>query len=94
MFKAASAFNNIDIINDFSIIENDKLDIKDLLALYDPLTHAITDFVNITTNGSNSELKVDIDGGGNNFLQIATISGVTGLTDEAALVTSGHIIVS
>jgi Ca2+-binding RTX toxin-like protein len=83
---------NSDTIADFNLSQSDKIDISDLLQGYDPLTHAITDFVEITTSGSNSILKVDVDGGANNFVQIATISGVTGLTDEAALVSSGHLI--
>lgn len=81
-----------DTISDFSLAQNDKIDISDVLQGYDPLTSAITDFVQITTSGSNSLLKVDVDGGANNFVQIATITGVTGLTDEAALVSSGHLI--
>jgi Ca2+-binding RTX toxin-like protein len=72
--------------------QSDILDLSLFLEEYDPLTEAITDFVEITTSGSNSIVKVDVDGGGNSFMQIATISGVVGLTDEAALVSSGHLI--
>jgi len=89
-FNAANT--NSDTVADFSLAQNDKIDVSDLLQGYDPLTMAITDWVEITTSGSNSILKVDVDGGANNFVQIATITGVTGLTDEAALVTSGHLI--
>lgn len=94
MFLKETAFKNIDVINDFSKTQNDKISIKDLLQGYDPLTKAITDFVQITTSGSNSILKVDADGGANGFVQIATIKGITGLTDEASLVASGHLIVT
>jgi RHS repeat-associated protein len=83
-----------DTIADFSLAQSDKIDVSDLLQGFDPLTDAITDFVQITTSGSNSLLKVDVDGGANNFVQIATITGVTGLTDEAALVTSGNLVVT
>ena len=75
-----------------SLAQSDKIDISDLLQGYDPLTDAITDFVQITTSGANSILKVDVDGGANNFVQIATINGVTGLTDETALIASGHLL--
>jgi trimeric autotransporter adhesin len=92
MFDATNT--NSDTISDFNLSQSDKIDISDILQGYDPLTHAITDFVQITTNGANSILKVDTNGGGNSFVQIATISGVTGLTDEAALVTSGHLVVT
>lgn len=63
---------------------------------YDPLHDALTNFVEITTSGGNSIVKVDADGTGAAFgwTQIATLQGETGLTDEAALVASGHLIVS
>lgn len=84
----------IDVIADYSIVEDDKMDISGLLQDYDPVNDAITDFVQITTSGSDSVLSVDIDGGGDNFVRIATLTGITGLTDEAALVLSGNLIVS
>ena len=92
VFEAATAFSNIDQIHDFSLANDDKIDLSDVLQGYDPLTDAITDFVQFTTSGANSILKVDADGGANNFVQIATLNNVTGLTDEAALVTSGNLI--
>lgn len=67
-------------------------DLRDLLGLFDPLTDLITDFVEITTVGSDSHVKVDADGGANSFVQIATLKTITGLTDEEALVTSGHLL--
>ncbi len=92
MFNATNTSS--DTIADLSLAGRDQIDVSGILIGFDPLTDAITDFVQITTSGSNSLLKVDVDGGANNFVQIATITGVTGLTDEAALVTSGHLIVS
>ena len=61
---------------------------------YDPATMAITDWVQITTVGSDSVVKVDTDGtgSGQGWQQIALILGVTGLTDEAALVASGNLV--
>ncbi len=92
MFLKETAFKNIDVINDFSRTQLDKINVKDLLQGYDPLTKAITDYVQITTSGSDSILRVDADGGANSFVQIATLKGVTGLTDEAALLTGGTLI--
>lgn len=96
VFEAASAFSNIDVIKDFSTSQGDKVDIKDLLIGYDPLTSAITDFLQITTSGSNSIVKVDRDGAGTAYTlsQISTIEGVTGLTDEQALLTNGNLVVA
>lgn len=95
VFEAASAYSNIDVITDFSLGDNDKINLVNLLGAYNPLTQAITDFVQITTSGSNSLLSVDRDGtgAGYGFTQIATLNGITGLTDEAALVSSGNLVV-
>ena len=62
---------------------------------YDPLTSLITNFVEITTSGANSLLKVDRDGTGSAYTwtQIATIEGVTGMTDEAAQASAGRLVV-
>ncbi len=88
LFHSATAYNNIDVITDFNTGQGDKLDIRDLLTLYNPGTDTITDWVRISDSGGNSTVEVDRDGtgGGYGFVQIATLSGVTGLTDEAALV--------
>lgn len=85
-----SGFN--DIIGDFSTVDGDALDISDLLTGYDPLTQAITDFVQITDNGTHSYLSIDADGGADNFVQIAQLNNITGLTDEEALETAGNLI--
>ncbi len=94
VLNKASAFNNIDLIYDFKTADGDKINVADLLQGYDPVTKAITDFVEITTSGYNSILKIDADGGANNFVQVATLSSATGLTDEQALVNSGILVVA
>lgn len=92
LFENTSAFHDVDAIRDFSLSEGDKIDISDVLIGYDALHDAITDFVRITTSGSDSVLSIDANGTGLNFVQIATIQGVTGLTNEEALETSGTLI--
>lgn len=94
-FAGPQALTAVDRIHDFSLAEGDRLDLSGLLDLYDPLTMAITAFVEITTVSGNSVVKVDIDGAGaaQGFVQIATIDRVVGLTDEAALVASGNLVV-
>ncbi|SEM89089.1 type I secretion C-terminal target domain (VC_A0849 subclass) [Palleronia pelagia] len=81
-----------DTITDFSIADGDALNLADMLSLFDPLTDILTDFVEITDSGSNSIVKIDQDGGADSFVQIATLTGVTGLTDEDALEASGNLI--
>lgn len=92
VYEAGSTSSSIDTISDFDTSENDAIDIADLLSGYDPLSDAITDFVQITDNGTDSILSIDADGGADNFVQIATLTGVTGLTDEEALETSGNLV--
>jgi len=95
IFESASAFNDVDVIKDFSTGESDAIDISDVLdGYYTDGVDVLTDFVEITTNGSNSELRVDTSGSGSfgAGTLIATIEGVTGLTDEAALKSSGYLI--
>ena len=81
-----------DTIVDFRASQGEALDIADLLINYDPSTDAITDFVQITDDGSDSFVAIDVDGGGNNFVHLATLSGVTGLTDEEQLEADGNLI--
>jgi len=91
---SSDAFGSVDTVQSFNAA-NDKLDISDILdGYYDPGTDVLTDFVQIITNGSNSELRVDVTGTATfgTGQHIATIQGVTGLTDEAALVTAGTLI--
>lgn len=85
----------VDRIHDFSLVEGDRVDLSALLDLYDPLSMAISDFVEMTTLSNNSILKIDRDGLGvdHAFVQIATVEKITGLTDEAALVLSGTLVV-
>ncbi len=91
-FDGVSAFNNIDEVYDFSLAENDKLDLSDVLQGYDALTDVITDFVQITDDGTDSFVSVDADGGADSFVQIATLLNTTGLTDEQTLETNGVLI--
>lgn len=93
IFKFQSS-GGIDTIKDFKTAELDKLDIKSLLTGYDPMTKAITDYIQITTSGTSSIVKVDADGltNGTVWTQIATLENITGLTDEAALKANGTLI--
>ena len=94
VFRQESAFNDITTIADFDDSESDAIDISDLLSAYDPMMDAITDFVQITDDSTDSTLYVDADGGADSFVAVASILGVTGLTDEATLETNGALITS
>jgi Ca2+-binding RTX toxin-like protein len=95
MFKALTALGAAVTIADYSASQGDKIDITDVLTgHYDPVTNAIGDFVSLTTSGSNTLLKVDLDGAGTTYspTTIATISGVTGL-DIATMLAEHHLLV-
>jgi Ca2+-binding RTX toxin-like protein len=95
VFKAATAFSAVDTISDFNTSQGDKIDIHDLLVGFNPLTSAITDFVQITASGSNAIVSVDADGptGGSSYVQIATLTGQSALAGhEADLLANGNLI--
>jgi|GEM_PF-4226811 len=95
VFHAATAFNNIDVVSDFTTSENDKIDISDLLTGYHAGTDDINDCVHLTVNGSDTQLSVDLDGTGSahSMAQIATLTGVTGLNIDT-LVANGNLVIS
>jgi Ca2+-binding RTX toxin-like protein len=80
-------------INDFNSRE-DILDLSHLIQHFDPLTQAISDYVQITVSGAGSILKVDTDGQGSasGWTQIGSLAGVTGLNDLLSLITGGHLV--
>ena len=83
-----------DTVTDFSTAEGDQIKLLNVLSGFDPLADLITDFVQITDDGTDSFLAVDVDGGADNFVQIATLLNVTGLTDEQNLADTGVLIVT
>lgn len=93
VFEQNCAYNGVDTIKDFSIFENDALDISDLLSLYDPIADAISDFVQLTTAAGNTSIAIDADatGVGESFENIVVLEGVTGLTLND-LVNNGHLV--
>lgn len=85
-------FSNIDYVQDFNTSEGDALDISSLLIGYDPLTDAINEFLEVTTNGTDTFVAVDTDGGRNNFVDVAILHNVNGLPSESDLEASGTIV--
>ncbi len=93
-FILGAADTGIDTINDLRLSKGDYIQIKDVLG-FDPLADMISDFVSIANSGADSLLSVDIDGSlnGQNFVQIAQISGITGL-DANQLFADGDLVIS
>ncbi|HYD18830.1 MAG TPA: type I secretion C-terminal target domain-containing protein [Patescibacteria group bacterium] len=91
-----TGFASIDVVTDFNTGQGDALDIGDLLTGFDPMSDILTEYVRVSDSGSDSIVEIDRDGAGTGFgwTQVATLTGVTGLTDEDALVTAGNLIVT
>jgi Ca2+-binding RTX toxin-like protein len=83
---------NSSFITDFSLAENDVLDISRLLVGYDPLIHALNDFVQLQDTGFNTRVRIDADGGADGFINYISLNGTTGLGDADTLEASGNII--
>jgi Ca2+-binding RTX toxin-like protein len=95
MFETASAFSNVDTIRDFSVIDDDVLDLTDILdTVYDPLNDAIADFVQFTESSGSTFVEVDRDGTGStySFAQIVKLENVTGLSSPELLETNGNLL--
>jgi Ca2+-binding RTX toxin-like protein len=78
-----------DIIHDFQAgVGGDVLNITDILTDYDPMDHAIADFVRLTSNGSGTDIEV-LKGG--SFETLVHLEGVGGI-DLAALIDNGNLV--
>jgi len=82
----------IDTAKDFDLSEGDTLNLTEVLFQFDQFADDITNFVQITDDGTDSFVGVDVDGTAS-FNHIMTLEGVTGLSDEAALIASGDIVI-
>lgn len=81
-------------ISDFRTSVGDRIDISDLLDAYDPVSHALSDFVRATKQGSDMLLSVDRDGAGNGaqFTGVCVVQGTSNL-DIEALVSNGNLVI-
>lgn len=80
-----------DTVKDFNLTD-DKLDIADILQGYDPGDN-LNAFVKFVVSGNNTDLRINADGVGNDFVSVASIQGVK-ITDTVdQLVTNGTLIV-
>ena len=87
---AGGAFN---IIYDFSETDGDTLTISDVIADYDPLADALSDFVNVVETSKHTYLQVDTTGAGTNFSNVLKLSGYTGHGYDADdMVTNGLMV--
>lgn len=93
VLEAASAFNDVDVVEDFNTTDGDAIDIADLLVGYNPTTSDILDFVSFANDGANSQMFVDRDGTAGTYTS-AQVALVVGVNDLAAddLLSNGNLI--
>ncbi|WP_457663192.1 beta strand repeat-containing protein [Sinorhizobium medicae] len=94
-FETASAFNNVDVVKDFSTAQADIIDLTDILGVaYNPLSDAIADFVSFSESSGSTFVSVDRDGtaGVYSMAQIIKLENITGLSSPDTLETNGNLI--
>jgi Ca2+-binding RTX toxin-like protein len=93
-FVGGDALNTFDLIRDFNASEGDALDISDLIEGFVPGTSNIEDYVSITESGVHSHLRIDVDGGGDDFSTILARIDNTLNLDVEAMFNAGTIAVT
>jgi Ca2+-binding RTX toxin-like protein len=72
---------NADKVVDYSFVENDKIDLSGLVDTnFDP-GDTVSDFVKLVKSGSDILVQVDVDGGADHFLTVATLVNYDNPTD-------------
>lgn len=81
----------VDTIVDFKASEGDKINVADVLEGYDPLSDNIADFIHLVQNGGNTEIQINADGVGGDFVTAALVLGGTG-ADLATMIANGTLV--
>lgn len=90
-FIGGAALSEFDIVRDFSVAEGDVLDVSSVVTGFTPGSSNVLDWIKVTEQGGASYLRIDADGGRDDFSTVlARLDGVTGL-DVTALFNSGQI---
>lgn len=92
MFIVNANQTGVDIIRDFRVHEGEVLEITDVLS-FDPVSDSIEDFLMLTEVGKDTVVSVDADGAANgeNFVEVVTLTGITGLGEVGDLYEEGTI---
>ncbi len=80
----------VDIIHDFNLDE-DVLNVTDVLESFDPLSDVIADFVRFVQNGADTQLQINADGQGNDFITAVLIKNGAAL-DLDTLLLNGALV--
>ncbi|MEL6297259.1 MAG: type I secretion C-terminal target domain-containing protein [Pseudomonadota bacterium] len=82
-----------DTITDFTVSDDDVLDVSALMTGYDDGTSDLSDFLQTTESGGDTTVRIDRDGAENgvNFVDLVVLEGNTGLNLET-LETNGNLV--
>jgi len=83
-----------DFIGDFNVSEGDVIDISALLSGFNAGSSVITDFIKVADTGFYNTLQVNLDGIGDDFVDLVRLSNFEYVGQENQLVTDGTIILS
>jgi parallel beta-helix repeat protein len=92
LFIVDAVQNGVDNILDFRAGDGDVLEITEILS-FEPLADSIEDFLTLTEVNGNTVVSVDADGSanGSNFVEVVTLTGITGLGEVGDLYDDGTI---
>jgi len=82
-----------DIIKDFSIGDNDVIDLRDIVTSYDPPENDIQDFVSLVEVDGNTQIRLNITGNNSDTsYEIVTLEDIQGLNVDTLINDSNLII--
>lgn len=92
-FARSAVGNGVSYIVDFNAGDGDRIDVRDLLDAYDPLNDLLSDFIQLAATGSDTYLKVDLDGAGtaHGWTNIGYIYGGASL-DVDTMIGAGQLL--
>lgn len=93
-FMNADVGTGTDNIEDFNKTSGDTINIADLMDAYDPMQHAITDFISVSVASGHTTIKVDRDGTGSTYSaqDVAVVKNIT-WSSISDMVTSGDLVI-
>lgn len=91
IFAFSTTQGGYDVIQDFRFSDGDVLNITDILEGYD-VNSEIDDFVQLVVNGNNTEMYVNADGQGDDFVAVAVIENVVFVDPVDQLVADGTLV--
>ena len=74
---------SLDRITDFDAASGDRLDLSKIIS-DDAADFDVTEFIDFTDDGTDTTVRIDVNGGGDQWLNLAVLEGVTGLTEQDA----------